>query len=550
MVASSVTTSRLPHAVAAVLVLVAFAHATSLTKGLVWPAFDTQYREMAAAQTVLDGHPADDPAYVGEARWYNPMSGWILAASTRLTHAPLPSVTVRIGPLINLLAPLAFYLLAAAWLAPWGAVAALAAFLFLSALLFPFTDAATYSPWFAPENYGQGLFYAALLTLHRTRGDRPEWRGAVLEGVLLGLVFLVHTAPAILLGLVLVALLAFDVVSGRRAGPALARFATTLGTALIVAAPIAVIVLGRYHAHVVNRFPSTSPNPIFGSLTGLALKLALGSPALIAVVAHAVRLLRKAAGLPRVLYAWLLATAATLVWVAFDIHAVRTGSAILPRLPVPGFHFVCYALALGSLGFGVAVGDGAAWAARRLQGARFAPSEAAIALTLLAVVLASATPRYLRRPDATVLLGEARSLQAGMPVGLYDWVVASTDPGDVFLCTDAESLFVISPAGRKVVATNRYFSNPFVDWAHRDADRDAMLAALSRGDGAAFAPIASTYGVHWIVVPNGLNDDLRRLAGIPRSEVPTLKPEAVAGLPNTTRAWGDDRYTVFRYAAD
>ena len=477
------------------------------------------------------------------------MSGWILAASARLTHEPLRTVTVRIGPLINLLAPLAFYLLAAAWLAPWSAVAALASFLFLSALGSPFTDAATYSPWFAPENYGQGLFYAALLTLHRADGERASWRGAALDGVLLGLVFLVHTAPAIVLGMILFTLFGFDVAASRRVGPAFLRFATILGTALIVAAPIALIVLGRYHAHVVNPFPSASPNPIFGSLSGLALKLVLGSPVLIAVAAFAVRLRRNPSGFPRVLTAWLIASAATLVWVAFDISAARTGSAMLPRLPVPGFHFVCYAFALVSLGFGIAVGDVASWAARRLRATRLAPSEAAIALTLVGVVLLAAAPRYLRRPDATVLLGEARALQAGIPAGLYAWVIASTAPSDVFLCTDAESLFVISPAGRKVVATNRYFSNPFVDWAHRDADRDAMLAALSRGDAASFAPMASAYGVHWIVVPNGLNDDLRRLSGIPRSEVPTLNADAVALLPNAARAWADDRYTVFAYRA-
>lgn len=534
------TPPRLPHAVAAALVIVAFLHARSLTRDLVRPAFDVQYRELAAAQTTLDGHPSADPAYRGESRWYNPMSGWILATFSRLTGAPLPVLTARIGPFINLLAPLAFYLLAAAWQRPWAAVASLAAFLFLSALGMPFTDAATYSPWFAPENYGQGLFYLALLLAHRRVS-------ALLEGVLLGLIFLVHTAPALIFGGVLLVLCGLEIRDTRRAAPALARLATILGIALVVAAPIAVIILGRYHGHVVNPFPAISPNPIFGSLTGLVSKLAFSTPILVGVVAFAVRLARKGAGLPRALDAWIIATAASFVWLAFDLAAARTGHALLPRLPVPGFHFVCYALALASLGFGLALGELAAWGAKRLHASKLPLSEGAIAIALLAAVLGAAAPRYLRRPDAAGQLEEARSLQLAFPSGLYAWTRSSTAPDDVFLCTDAESLYVVSPAGRKVVATNRYFSNPFVDWAQRDADRSAMFDALGRSDGPAFARLASRYGVRFIVVPNGLNDELRKLSGMSKAAIPNVTPDAVAGVPNAARAWSDDRYTVFRY---
>lgn len=541
------TPSKLPHVIAVALCILAFLNARTVTRELTWPAFDVQYREMAGAQTVLDGNPWTDPSYRGESSWYNPMSAWILAVSARVTHAPIPIVAVRIGPFINLLAPIAFYLLAVAWLEPWAALAALGAFLFLSGSAFPFTDAATYSPWFAPEAYGQGLFYLALLWAHRTSGQTPVRAGAVILGVLLGLIFLVHTAPALILGGVLVVLVVLEVSSTRRAGPALRRFVAILGVALVVGAPIAVSVIGRYRAHIVNAFPSASPNPIFGSLTGLAVKLALATPLLVAIVAFLVRAIRKSPASPRVLNAWLIATVASSVWVGLDLVAARTGFAFLPRLPVPGFHFVCYALALASLGFGIAVGDLATWGARRLPSSRIAVPRAALVVALLGVVLGTAAPRYLRRPDVTDLLDEARVLQSAIPAGLYAWVRSSTAPEDVFLCTDAESLFVISPAGRKVVATNRYFSNPFVDWAGRDKDRDAMFAALARGDLSALTPLASKYGVRWIVVANGMNDDLRRLAGVPKAKIPALTPEAVSDVPGITRAWSDERYAVFLF---
>lgn len=542
------TSSKPPHVLAAALCILAFLGARSVTRDLEWPAFDVQYREMAGAQGVLDGTPWDDPSYRGESIWYNPMSAWILAASARITRAPIRVVTVRIGPFVNLLAPIAFYLLAVAWLEPWAALAALSAFLFLTGSAFPFTDAATYTPWFAPESYGQGLFYLALLDAHRISGRTPLRDGDVILGVLLGLIFLVHTAPALILGSVLVALVGLEIASTRRAGPALRWLASNVAVAFVVGTPIAVTVIGRYHAHIVNGFPSVSPNPILGSLTGLAVKLALATPLVVAVVAFSIRIARSSPALPRVLNAWLVATVASLAWVCLDILATRTGIALAPRLPVPGFHFISYALAIASMGFGIAVGDLTAWGAKRLASTRIAMSQAALALALLVVELGAAAPRYLRRPDATDLLDDARALQSAIPAGLYAWVRSSTAPDDVFLCTDAESLYVISPAGRKVVATNRYFSNPFVDWAARDRDRDSMFAALARADPSVLTPLAAKYGVRWIVVANGMNDDLRRLAGMPPAKVPALTPDSVPDLPGITRAWSDDRYVVFRYS--
>jgi hypothetical protein len=293
-----------------------------------------------------------------------------------------------------------------------------------------------------------------------------------------------------------------------------------------------------------------SPNPIFGSLTQLVLKLAITTPVLVALVAFSIRFARGGSGWPRVLNAWIIATAGSFVWVAFDLATARTGHAFLPRLPVPGFHFLAYAMSLASLGFGMAVGDLAAWSSKRLHASGVPLYEGATAIVLLGVVLAVAAPRYVRRPDATELLADARKLQSAFPEGLYAWARSSTAPDDVFLCTDAESLYVISPAGRKVVATNRYFSNPFVDWSRRDADRGAMFDALGRGDASSFARLASRYGVRFIVVPLGLNDELRRLSGMPKAAIPTLTPDAVAGLPGIARAWSDERYTVFRYGGD
>jgi hypothetical protein len=539
---------KLPHVLAVALCVLALFHARTLTSGLEWPAFDVQYREMAAAQAVLEGAGGADPDYRGESSWYNPMSGWILATAARATGIPLPALTVQIGPWIDLLAPLAFYLLVAALFDPWAALAALGAFLFMTGNAFPFTDAATYSPWFAPENYGQGLFYVALLWMHRSAWGTPSRGAALVLGALLRTVFLVHTAPTLLLGCVLLVATTLEIRRARRAGPVLRALAVTLSAALVVSAPIAVNVIGRYRAHVVNPFPSVSPNPIFGSFSALLITLLTATPLVVAAVAFGARSFRRPPGLPPVLQAWIVATGGLLAWTAVYVVARRAGWKGVPAMPVPGFHFVCYALALVSVGFGVAAGDLAAWGSRRLAAAGRVVPRSAIVVLIVAVVLVASAPRYVRRPDATALLDEARALQAAFPAGLYHWIRRATSPNDVFLCTDAESLFVVSPAGRKVVATNRYFSNPFVDWTTRDHDRDSMYAALARKDTGGFERLAGQYDVRYVVVPAGLSEELRRFAGIPRDRAPTLTPADVEGTASLERAFADERYSVYRVA--
>ncbi len=540
---------RLPHVLAAALCLVALLHARSLTRGLTWPAFNVQFREMAGAQALLDGDGGVDPCYRGESAWYNPMTGWVLAAASRVVSEPLPSLTVSIGPWLNLLAPIGFYLLVSALLEPWTALAALAGFLFLASIGFPFYDAASYSPWLAPENWGQGLFYVTLLAVHRAERAEPSRSSALVIGVLLGLVFLVHTSPAIVLGVVLLALTAARIDTARSAGPALVRLALTLGAALLTSAPLVASVLGRYGLHTVNRLPSQSPNPLFGSILLLLTTLLTRTPLVVAVLAFGWRLARRPASLPRALRAWIVVSLAFLTWTGGVIAARRAGTTWFPAPPVPVFHFLFSTMALVSVGCGIAVTDAASWASGRLARRGTAVAPPAIAAAILAVVLAAAAPSYLRRPDATEVLEEARALQAAMPADLYRWLRESARPDDVVLCTDAESLFVVVPAGRKVVATNRYFSNPFVDWEGRDRDRNSMMDALHAGDVAAYDALAARYGVRFIVVPDGLNDDLRRLAGISRSRVPALRPEDLESRPGFERIYRDPRYSVFRRTA-
>jgi hypothetical protein len=81
---------------------------------------------------------------------------------------------------------------------------------------------------------------------------------------------------------------------------------------------------------------------------------------------------------------------------------------------------------------------------------------------------------------------------------MREWILVSTNRLDVFVAPDNLGLSVIATAGRKVVALDETFSNPFVDWQQRHRDRDQMLKCLQKGDWAGFSSLARVYDVRYI----------------------------------------------------
>ena len=73
---------------------------------------------------------------------------------------------------------------------------------------------------------------------------------------------------------------------------------------------------------------------------------------------------------------------------------------------------------------------------------------------------------------------------APLSCGLYA-LVRGTPASTVVLTSDRVGGFIIGPAGRKVVAVEPFFSNPYVSHARLEA-RSAMWRALATGDCEAF----------------------------------------------------------------
>ena len=161
------------------------------------------------------------------------------------------------------------------------------------------------------------------------------------------------------------------------------------------------------------------------------------------------------------------------------------------------------------------------------------------------VLVAVAYPRYLQRRDFTDTKTEATELSERFPADVVAWIRANTDPEDVFLCTDDASLYVVPPAGRKVVATNRYFSNPYVDWKGRDAARARMFELLKRQDVAGFRAAAAQYGVRFVLLTRDRSREWLRPSGLRPRDLPELEADGLTGLPAFALAFQNERFAIF-----
>src|SRR5207237_3786196 len=126
----------------------------------------------------------------------------IVSAISSASRIAPPLVVTQAGAYLNLLAPLAFYILVTYFFDRSIALAAATAFLFVPIGDAPSWAAATYSPWIFSQNLAQGFFYLALVT-HGKAIDSKQCRWHVIVGVLLGITFLGHTAPAVILVMII-----------------------------------------------------------------------------------------------------------------------------------------------------------------------------------------------------------------------------------------------------------------------------------------------------------------------------------------------------------
>jgi hypothetical protein len=460
------------------------------TRNLDWPDDPDLFRETAQAQSFADGHLLDDPYYLGEWIWYPPLVPGVVAALSRVTGSPVHTVYTRAGAYLNMLGPVVFAALVARCFGSLAGLVALTDFLYRSPRG-PSGATPFYSTLLYSGNFAQALFYLTLLSYVSLSEKRPL--RYVLTGLLLGLTFLGHAAPFVVLSVL------FLVESARAATrdprTALKRYSLLFATAALAATPLLVSIVGRYHLEIQNPAPTQW---VAWSATWTATRRQVDAHAWAACVALAVLWVRGPREGAWVVSAWV---AGALALVGHSFAAAAWG---WPTV-VPRHHLMVYVRVAQPvlIGYGAsALWSGARrWIDRsrlmarpRATLAREATIWLAMAGGAALLVFLVVLPAQARRAGSlrTGLIHDS-TVQAGLDA--YRWMRSALRSDDVVLATGERGLMVVGPAGAKVVAIQAVFGNLYVDHARRVRARNEMFSALRRGDEAGFEALADEYSV-------------------------------------------------------
>jgi hypothetical protein len=514
-------------------VLAAWISARSEVVGLTWPCENDLFRDLAAAQNLVDGGFMADPGYLGERWWYNPLVPAIVAITSEILGMQLHVAYASAGPQLNIAAPIAFYVMVAVLSSRRVALASLVAFVFLGHWDLPSWLTATYSPWLWACNLAQAFFYVAVAgTVLAFRSRRVAI--GVAAGVLGGLTFLAHTAPALVLGGVVLAATLQAAWSARRDLPALR---TVVVLALVIGASAALVSspfwwsIASYGATIRNATPlewvaSELKLEQWAALLGRELTLR-GSFAIVGLVALV------AFGRPKRPFARAVLTG----WLAASLLGIGYGYAreltTLPPL-LPSWHFYFYVQALLAVLFGVGAAFVTSGFARLL--AKLRPLRAVRplllerwsfvgALVALNVLVLVRFGDYRKRADIAPNRAEAERFASLPTTELYGWILNETRPNDVFLADSGISFYAVQAAGRKVVALQDLFANPYVDAKRRERDAASMFRDLRKGRAKSFLRTARRYNMRFLIVDSGfalsseLSPMLEQIASFPQHRI-------------------------------
>lgn len=496
--------SAIPALAIAACLCIALFHGLRATRDINWHPGSDAYRDIALAQIILDGDYPADYLSAGEWLWYNPLTGAVIAVCAWLGDLPPPHANVRIAPFLNLLVPLAFTALVWRLAGGWVALVALVSFLFVLPPQRPSFVTAGYSPWLLAPHFSQALFYLTLLTW-MWHLDRRDYWIAALGGLLLGMTFLGHTAPAVLLGCIM---MVTAIAPSRRPQPdTRQRQWMALGIALAVAfaasLPFTISILFRYRLEIVN------PAPTQWVWEGAALEKL---PAKLYALPHW-RSLVVLAGMygfvygpftRRIKIAVLAWPAIAMGFLGYSYLAQWTArSGINLRQVTPGYHYVLYLIAAGHLFFGLGMvlllekilSGVHRWA----TGHPFTHARRAYAVAICAGVVAamlivgnyqSFRGWYGFSRDRTVAQKRIQQTDNFAP---YHWIRGHAGSNAVFLCGDFMALFCVAPAGARAIAADPHFMNLYVPYEPRAEAREVLWKALRDGDAPVFESVASQY---------------------------------------------------------
>lgn len=493
----------------AILLLLAIIQCYSASAGIQW-FFDTDfYRDMSCVRQNLHGAFGKDPTYLHEYLWYNPLLPAIETFAEKMTGMPLNLLFAKAGVWINLLAPITFTWMLVT-LFDWRvATAGLLSFLFLATGNHMMWDAATYSPWLYPGAFTQSLFYIDVIICYKAFvSGKYSW--FALLGAMLGITFLGHTAPTLLLIGIMVVLQARNSVSAFRKKDyaAVRRYLTqgilTFLLFIAFAMPLLYFVVGKYHLRFLNREPSELVEElfIFRSIPQL-LKMNLSLALLIAIagVIWAIRKLKDPV-IRGILLAWPVLTIFLFVYSTAASSLDRNHNIHLP-ITVPSFHYFFYLKAAQSVFFGLGLVSLVQLLIDKWSSLQRPVLRASLLLLVILAYAAIYYPIYRNRQDFTY--NRQKNLEQDQyteRIRAYHYIVDSIPQDKVILCEENTELFPMMPTARKMVCIGIPYSNPYVDFWQRHDDRDSMLSSLKTGRPANAKRLFDKYEVNYVLLSN------------------------------------------------
>ena len=502
-------TGSTPLLLAIFMITLAFNAGVRRTYDLTWPPYMDHARDASFAQSVLDGHYGEDPLYNGESMWFTPMLFTLEAYAVDLTGVDLQVIQARAGAYWNLLAPIAFFMLAWRWFGSSVAVVALAAYLFVLPGQEPGWAVATYSPLFLAMNFAQGLFFLMLLVLFRAFKS-VSWVVWAAVGLGAGLLFLSHAAPAILIVAMIAihiirrAIAAWRISDGPQAGRYLLCGVAAAATFILVSLPLIWYVVGDYMLDQKDRIPTAfTYEPL--SLRhvdrflyhNVTLFVAFGIMGLFF-------LYRGKRSTQRTLMIMWVGLTTILALYAYLAMELGLNYGIYLPTSVPAFHFYSYLKVALAMGLGIAVVRMLQWAMERYYGERPAEFEqdrlAATTAGLVVIGTLAMHPTNANRPD--LFNTRMFSIDRMADTDATDMYATLRDklPWEaVVLCDDELSLWILMASARKTVATNASMANPYVLPAPREAARARLLEALERPDADAGKVLDEYHVTHVLI---------------------------------------------------
>jgi len=481
-------------------------------------------RNLSQAQSILDGAPLADPNYLGEKIWYNPLVPGLAALISKVSGAPPDIVNLRAGAFLNILTPVCFFVLLLIAFDAVTAAASVFAMLFIITAGLPVYFTGTYSPIMYSLHLAPAFFFIGLaFYIKAVETAGLKWH--LLTGLFLGLTFLAHTAPAVILGSVILVNTISEIRTGRqkqtgqvelsrRRKRALSGFSLSMITAFAVSLPFLYSILFHYRMKIINPVPMDFTETIL-QLNHFTSFVSAAAPhwivAILILIGFVVLIRKRNSSEAYRLFFMLSVIIIALMSYNYARQAIKF--MYLPLI-VPSLHFVVYLTILEALLFGL----GSSYVIIRASSAAIKivqkagikihdlhKPERILCTLLLTLPMITAfllmKSGYEAREDYMQLKHSKVTQRLNKSYDLlYKWTLESTAPDDVFF-NDKEAPGYILMTGRKFVVNpgGEQFSNPYVDYQKRLKDRNLMIQALEYKRYDAFYSKALEYKTGWVI---------------------------------------------------